>query len=139
MFAPVYIAWTMPGDVPLAVAGARARRRGAAGRRRLVRPRHAALGPGAAELEGLERAPARGRLRVACAASRSATEQPCGIAGRLNRTRARRLPPLLDITLRIESEPLFDAVLPESIQASAFAVSVCCGPQLTVGLWIVHV
>src|ERR687895_712223 len=49
------------------------------------------------------------------------TEQPCGMVGRLNRTRARRLPPLLDMTLRIESEPLFDEVLPESIQASAAA------------------
>ena len=66
------------------------------------------------------------------------TEQPAGIVGRLNRTRARRLPPLLDITLRVESEPLFDPVLPESIQASPFAVSVCWAPQLTVGLWIVH-
>ena len=67
------------------------------------------------------------------------TEQPVGIVGRLNRTSARRLPPLLDITLRVESEPLFDEVLPESIQASAFAVSVCWVPQLTVVLWIVHV
>jgi hypothetical protein len=64
------------------------------------------------------------------------TEQPSGMVGRLNRTRARRLPPLFDMTLRIESEPLFAVVLPESIQASAVAVMVCCEPQSTVGLWI---
>src|SRR5688572_7163981 len=66
------------------------------------------------------------------------TVQPCGIAGRVKPTRARRLPPLFDMTLRIESEPLFDEVLPESIQASLVAVRVCCAPQLTVVLWIVH-
>jgi hypothetical protein len=43
------------------------------------------------------------------------------------------------MTLRIESDPLLFEVLPESIQASAFAVSVCCAPQSTVvALWIVH-
>ena len=46
------------GDVELAPAAAGADRGGAAGRRRLVRPRHAALAPGAGELEGLDR-PAR--------------------------------------------------------------------------------
>jgi hypothetical protein len=66
------------------------------------------------------------------------TEQPSGMVGRLKRTRARRFPPLFDMTLRIESEPLFDVVLPESIQESAFAVSVCWAPQSTVELWIVH-
>src|SRR5918999_3798295 len=65
------------------------------------------------------------------------TEQPCGSCGRLKRTSARRFPPLFDMTLRIESEPLFAVVLPESIQASAVAVSVCCGPQST-ALRIVH-
>jgi hypothetical protein len=59
------------------------------------------------------------------------TEQPCGMVGRLKRTTARRLPPLLDMTLRIESEPLLLVVLPESIQASAAAVRVTSGPQST--------
>ena len=66
------------------------------------------------------------------------TEQPCGIVGRLKRTTARRLPPLFDMTLRIESEPVLAVGLPELSQASAAAVSVCCAPQLT-AVWIVHV
>ena len=61
------------------------------------------------------------------------TEQPCGMVGRLNWTRARRLPPFFDMTLRIESEPLLLVVLPESIQASAVAVRVCCAPQFDGG------
>ena len=70
------------------------------------------------------------------------TTQPCGIVGRLNLTRARRLAPLFDITLRVESDPLLDEGLPESIHESAFAVSVVCGPQFTGGgatAWIVQV
>src|SRR5918992_2256153 len=66
------------------------------------------------------------------------TEQPCGIVGRLNRTRARRFAPFPDMTLRIESEPLLIDGLPWSIQASALAVSVCWEPQSTVELWIVQ-
>src|ERR687896_738222 len=66
------------------------------------------------------------------------TEQPSGIVGRLNPTRARRFAPFLDMTLRIESEPLLLVGLPSSIQASAVAGRVCCGPQSTVELWIVH-
>ena len=52
------------------------------------------------------------------------TIQPDGMAGRLKRTSARLL--LLDFawTLRMESVPLFEPVLPESIHASAFAGSV---------------
>src|SRR5918992_1409174 len=66
--------------------------------------------------------------------------QPCGIVGSGNRTSARRFPPLLDMTLRIESEPLFADALLWSIQASASADTVCAGPQFT-GVppgWIVH-
>src|SRR5918996_568015 len=66
------------------------------------------------------------------------TEQPCGIVGRLNPTRARRFAPFLDMTLRIESEPLLLVGLPSSIQASALAVRVCWEPQSTVELWIVQ-
>src|ERR687895_174543 len=66
------------------------------------------------------------------------TEQPCGIVGRLKRTRPRRLPLLLDMTFRIESEPLLFDGPPWSIQASALAVSVCCGPQSTIRLPIVQ-
>src|SRR5918999_1438323 len=69
------------------------------------------------------------------------TEQPCGMDGRLKRTSARLFEPLFDMTLRIESEPLLLVVLPESIHASALAVSVCWLPQFTVGAggWTVHV
>jgi hypothetical protein len=66
------------------------------------------------------------------------TTQPCGFAGIEKRTSARRL--LLgpfDMTLRIESDPLFDEALPWSIQLSAFAVSVCVEPQFG-GAWIVQ-
>ena len=62
-----------------------------------------------------------------------------GIVGMLKRTSARRLPPLFDMTLRSESEPLLSDGLPESIQASAVAVSVCCVPQFTCELWTLHV
>jgi hypothetical protein len=65
--------------------------------------------------------------------------QPAGIDGRSNRTSARLFEaPFLDMTLRIESEPLLLEELPWSIQASPLAVSVCCGPQSIVGLWTVH-
>ena len=67
--------------------------------------------------------------------------QPAGTVGRLNRTSARRLAfPLLDITLRIESPPLFDDGLLCSIQASATDGMVCAEPQFG-GVppgWIVH-
>src|ERR671919_2311709 len=66
------------------------------------------------------------------------TEQPSGIVGRLNPTRARRFPPFLDMTLRIESEPLLIVELPWSIQASALAGRVCWEPQSTVELWSVQ-
>src|SRR5687767_2320222 len=46
------------------------------------------------------------------------------MGGRLKRTSARLLPPDFACTLRIESVPLFEEVLPESIHASALAESV---------------
>jgi hypothetical protein len=50
------------------------------------------------------------------------TIQPLGrLAGKLKRSRARRLLLDLDITLRIESVPLLLDGLPWSIQASALA------------------
>src|SRR5688572_9911830 len=60
------------------------------------------------------------------------TAQPAGSAGRLKRTRPRVLwAGPFDTILRIASEPLLALAAPWSIQASAFASSVCPEPQLT--------
>src|SRR5688572_15672753 len=52
------------------------------------------------------------------------TTQPVGTVPIGNRTTERRFPPDFDITLRLESEPLFSDTLPELNQASASACSV---------------
>src|SRR5687768_12501629 len=60
------------------------------------------------------------------------TAQPAGSDGRLKRTRPRVLwAGPFDTIFRIASEPLLAAGALWSTQASAFAPSVCCGPQLT--------
>jgi hypothetical protein len=77
---------------------------------------------------------------AACSRSvADSTTQPCGFVGIEKRTTARRL--LLgpfDMTLSVESVPLFEDALPWSIQLSAFAVNVTVEPQST-GASIVQV
>ena len=118
-------------DVPLAVAGARGRRRppmpAVAGAFAQVTPPSVQEPPSRKAWRVRWLPEAEDAYRRSLAVSRT---QPAGIVGRSNRTSARRFAfPLLDMTLRIESPPLFDDGLLCSIQASATDGMVCAEPQ----------